>query len=165
MNSDERPSFATLCVGQEPSQDRQRRGEAFLRKPLPSQSYGRSADIPAPAIVCVMADGGRFQILDRKQPAHDGEHWRESRIAMFLELKVEVHASDPTPELPAFLRDVSIAKTLAEIGLVPGKNSTSEDSLSRVWQTHTAALAASRQPLQDDAEQCDLPGSIWPHDD
>jgi hypothetical protein len=130
--SDERIRRATLRVGQERSQDRQRRVEEFLRKPLPIQSYGKPANVPAPAMVCVMADGGRFQILDRKQPAHDGEHWRESRIATFLELKAEVHASDPTPELPAFLHDVSIAKTLAEIGRVPGKNSASEDSQPRV---------------------------------
>ena len=110
--SDERIRRSTLRVGQERSQDRQRRVEEFLRKPLPVQSYGKPANIPAPAMVCVMANGGRFQILDRKQPGHDGEHWRESRIAMFLELKAEVHASDPTPELPAFLHDDSLPRRL-----------------------------------------------------
>ena len=70
-----------------------------------------------------MADGGRYQRLDRSASAPKrgrGEHWKESRIGILLALRSETHEVDPQPELPDFLRDVSIAKTLAAIGRVPG---------------------------------------------
>ena len=120
--SDERIRRATLRVGTERSQQRQRLVEEFLRKPLPIRLYSKPADITAPLLACVMADGGRYQVLDRRQPSASGEHWRESRVATFLALDAQVHEVDPRPELPEFLRDISIAKTLAEIGHVPGKN-------------------------------------------
>jgi hypothetical protein len=74
-------------------------------------------------MACVMCDGGRYQLFDRKQPSTGGEHWKESRIATFLELQRVTYDTDPVPELPDFLRSVSIAKHLAEIGRIQGKNS------------------------------------------
>lgn len=125
--SDERIRRATLRVGTERSQQRQLLVKEFLNKTLLTQLYGKPANLTAPPLACVMADGGRYQVLDRKQPNSSGEHWRESRVATFLALDVKVHEIDPTPELPEFLRDVSIAKTLAEIGRVPGKNTADAD--------------------------------------
>lgn len=130
--SDERIRRATLRVGTERSQQRQLLVEEFLRKPLPAQLYGKPANVTAPPLACVMADGGRYQVLDRRHPNASGEHWRESRVATFLALDVKVHAIDPTPELPEFLRDVSIAKTLAEIGRIPGKNTADADVQPKV---------------------------------
>ena len=126
--SDERIRRATLRVGTERSQQRQLLVEEFLRKPLLNQLYSKPADVTAPPVACVMADGGRYQVLDRKQPSASGEHWRESRVATFLALDAKVHEIDPTPELPEFLRDISIAKTLAEIGRVSGKNTPDADA-------------------------------------
>jgi hypothetical protein len=130
--SDERIRRAVLRVGTERRQQRQLLVEEFLRKPLPIQLYGKPADVNAPPLACVMADGGRYQMLDRKQPNASGDHWRESRVATFLALDLKVHEIDPTPDLPEFLRDVSIAKTLAEIGRVPGKNSPNGDVKPKV---------------------------------
>jgi len=96
--------------------------DEFLSKPLPEQAFGKPASATAPPIACVMADGGRYQVLDRRQSNYHGEHWRESRVATFLAMDSETHEADPTPELPEFLRDVSIAKKLAEIGRVQGEN-------------------------------------------
>jgi hypothetical protein len=84
--SDERIRRATLRVGNERSHHRQRLVDEFLRKSLPLQAYGKPSDVSTPAIACVMADGGRYQVLDRKGPRSHGEHWRESRVATFLAL-------------------------------------------------------------------------------
>ena len=70
-----------------------------------------------------MADGGRYQRLDRDPEAPKrgrGEHWKESRVGILLSLESQTHAVDPQPELPEFLADVGIAQTLAAIGRVPG---------------------------------------------
>ncbi len=128
--SDERIRRATLRVGQERIEQRQRLFEEWLRKPLLTQAYGKPAGVTAPPMACVMADGGRFQVLDRPQPRRAGDHWRESRVATFLALQSEPQEVDPTPQLPEFLRDVSIAKTLAAIGRVPGKNAADADASS-----------------------------------
>lgn len=80
-----------------------------------------------PDLACVMADGGRYQRLDRSEADRKrgrGEHWKESRIGLLLSLESETHAVDPQPELPEFLADVSLAKTLAAIGRVPGGGGT-----------------------------------------
>lgn len=136
--SDERIRRATRRVGRERFEQRQRLVEEFLRKPLPVQAYGKPANVMPPPIACVMADGGRYQVLNRKkQLEKQGEHWRESRIATFLGMGGESYTSDPTPQLPDFLQDVSIAKTLAEIGRVSGKNAP---------ETETPASATKQDP-------------------
>lgn len=121
--SSERIRRATHRVGADRVRQREQLVREFLTKPLPDQRSGSPAGIPVPAMVCVMADGGRYQLLDRKQPSTPGEHWKESRVATFLELEPVTHDVDPAPDLPDFLRSVSIAKRLAEIGRVQGKNS------------------------------------------
>ncbi|MCG8448375.1 MAG: hypothetical protein MI725_02190, partial [Pirellulales bacterium] len=130
---DERIRRATLRVGEERIAQRRKLLDEWLRKSLPEQSYGKPAGVAASAMACVMADGGRYQVLDRKQSPSErrsSEHWRESRVATFLALESECHEVDPTPELPEFLQHVSIAKTLAEIGRVPGKSAADAASPS-----------------------------------
>lgn len=124
--SDERIRRATLRIGKERARQRAAVVDEFLSKPLPEQAFGKPAGAAPPPIACVMADGGRFQVLDRRQTVHNGEHWRESRVATLLAMDSETHETDPTPELPEFLRDVSIARTLAEIGRVQGQNPSAE---------------------------------------
>lgn len=105
----------------------QRLQEAYQRKPLPEQSRGRPADVQPPEIACVMADGGRYQHLDRslpssgKQSARKGEHWKESRIGLLAGMSGPQHESDPQPELPPELRYEAIAETLSEIGKTGSK--------------------------------------------
>lgn len=120
--SSERIRRATHRVGRVRVQQRERFIREFLKKSLPIQSFGTPANAKAPTLACVMADGGRYQMLDRKRPTDDSEHWKESRIATFLDLEHTAYETDPIPDLPDFLRSVSIAKRLAEIGRVPGKN-------------------------------------------
>ena len=121
--SSERIRRATRRVGADRVRQRGQLVREYLQKPIPVQAYGKPAGVTALTMACVMADGGRYQLFDRKLLAKTEEHWKESRIATFLELERVTHDTDPTPTLPDFLRSVSIAKRLAEIGRIPGKNS------------------------------------------
>ena len=134
--SDERIRRATWRVGHARIEQRRKLLDEWLAKPLLIQAYGQPRGVVAPPLACVMADGGRYQMLDRQQSGRTTDHWRESRVATFLALESKTHDSDPTPELPAFLRAVSLAKTLAEIGRVPGKNAAAagESSASKPTQ-------------------------------
>ncbi|EMI46633.1 hypothetical protein RRSWK_00857, partial [Rhodopirellula sp. SWK7] len=51
-----------------------------------------------------------------------GSFWRESRIACLLSMTAASYGNNPQSDLPDFLKDVSIAKKLAEIGQVQGEN-------------------------------------------
>lgn len=114
----------------------QRLQEAYQSKPLPEQSCGRPADVAPPEIACVMADGGRYQHLDRSLPAsgqqsaRKGEHWKESRIGLLASMSGAQHETDPQPDLPPELRYVAIAETLSEIGKTGSKcESPADDNL------------------------------------
>jgi hypothetical protein len=97
--------------------------QAFLEKKIPEQLRGGPADKKAPPIAVVMSDGGKYQRFDREIGKPDsGSFWRESRIASLLTMTGTKHQADPQPELPDFLKDVSIAKKLAQIGHVQGEN-------------------------------------------
>lgn len=94
--------------------------------PLPRQSHGKPDGVRAPEIACVMADGGRYQLLDRsvnasQRSARKGDHWKESRIGLLASMSGEQHDCDPQPELPPELRYRAIAQTLTEIGKTGAK--------------------------------------------
>ncbi|MEX1028188.1 MAG: hypothetical protein WD049_09320 [Candidatus Paceibacterota bacterium] len=103
--------------------------DAFLAKPLPEQLTGGPAEIKAPPIAVVMADGGKYQRFDRSEdkPA-SGSFWRESRIACLLSMTAASYVAGADDELPDFLQDVHIAKKLAEIGKVQGENGVGSDA-------------------------------------
>lgn len=107
--------------------------DAYQSKSLPEQSYGKPADVESPEIACVMADGGRYQHLDRrlpssgKQSARKGEHWKESRIGLLARMSGPQHERDPQPDLPPELRYEAIAETLSEIGKTGSKCESLED--------------------------------------
>ena len=119
--------------------------DVYQGKTLPEQSYGRPADVEPPEIACVMADGGRYQHLDRslpssgKQSARKGEHWKESRIGLLASMSGPQHAIDPQPELPPELRYEAIAETLSEIGKTGSKCESPEGE-------NTSAVACSASP-------------------
>jgi hypothetical protein len=127
----ERVRRACRHVGQDLFEQQQQLQEAYQAKPLPQQTRGRPADATIPEIACVMADGGRYQRLDRSHgkscrtekptekkcgTARKGQHWKESRIALVAGMCGPAHDVDPQPELPQALRYASVAETLAEIG-------------------------------------------------
>jgi hypothetical protein len=96
--------------------------QAFEEKSLPMQTHEKPDGVESPQIACVMCDGGRYQLLDRSLPrtgprsARKGEHWKESRIGLLLEMSGPEHESDPQPTLPQELCYDAIAETLSEIG-------------------------------------------------
>jgi hypothetical protein len=107
------------------------------------KKFAKPRGVAAPVAVAVMCDGGRIQILDRQvgespaapeatsratageddfddeppQVKGRSKHWREDKIAILLELKSEVSAEDPCPELPeAFADPLRIIKLVKELG-------------------------------------------------
>ena len=54
--------------------------------------------VKAPAVVCVSTDGGRMQRCDLSEAAKS--HWCETKVGALLELKPNLHDSDPCPEVP-----------------------------------------------------------------
>jgi hypothetical protein len=96
---------------------------AFFDKSIPDQLRSGPAEQDAPPIAVVMSDGGKYQRFDRDQDKPEsGSFWRESRVACLLSMTAASYRSDPQSDLPDFLQDVSIAKKLAKIGHVQGKN-------------------------------------------
>jgi hypothetical protein len=143
--SDERVRRACGHVGSDRVDEHQRLQEAFESKSLPEQTRGKPANVKAPEIACVMADGGRYQHLDRSAEsprpasARKGEHWRESRIGLLLSMSGEQYDSDPQPTLPPELRYEAIAEKLSEIGKTGGKLDQPEETS----ETETTSKTAS----------------------
>lgn len=128
----ERVRRACHRVGSERIAEHQADQTAFESLPLPQQVHGKPDEVDAPGIACVMADGGRYQHLDRGQShpdpagksppsARKGEHWKESRIGILLRMSGDSHEVDPQPQLPPELCYDAIAETLAEIGKTGAK--------------------------------------------
>lgn len=142
--SDERVRRACGHVGDDLIDQQQRLREAFQSKPLPEQSYGKPADVEPPEIACVMCDGGRYQLLDRsvvsprRRSARKGEHWKESRIGLLVNMSGEQHESDPQPNLPPELRYEAMADKLSEIGKTGAKLDSPEETVT-AEETSTAA--------------------------
>lgn len=130
--SAERIRRACGHVGHDLIDEQRQLQEAYQAKPVPEQATGKPADMTAPEIACVMADGGRYQRLDRPRgeatcdekrcgankcrSARKGKHWKESRIALLARMSGSQHDVDPQPELPPSLRYAAAAEKLGEIG-------------------------------------------------
>lgn len=140
--SPERVRRACGHVGQDLVDQQQQLQEAYQAKSLPEQAHGKPAGAIVPQIACVMADGGRYQRLDRchdksicgepKQQlcgtARKGKHWKESRIALLAKMSGSQYDVDPQPELPQALRYASLAEKLTEIGKTGRKLGEPDDS-------------------------------------
>lgn len=144
--SDERVRRACHHVGADRIKEQQLLQDAFQSKPLPEQIEGKPANVEPPEIACVMADGGRYQHLDRsvdvprrRASARKGEHWKESRIGILLNMAGEQYDSDPQPKLPAELSYEAIADKLSEIGRTGGKL----NELEETDEDHSTAEAVS----------------------
>lgn len=132
--SAERIRRACLQVGVERIEHHQRMEQAFQEKPLPRQLRDKPDDVQPPEIACVMCDGGRYQLLDRRLPpkpktsARKGEHWKESRIGLLADMRGPSHACDPRPTLPAELRYEAMAEKLSEIGRTGRRSDVPEEN-------------------------------------
>lgn len=115
--SDQRVRRATVRIGNERAQERDKQTAAYEALPLPQQ---RTSPVEqTPQAVCVEMDGGRMQIRARgasaEEPTSDG-FWREMKVGCLTTMTREVHAQDPCPELPAaFAEREKMAKIAREI--------------------------------------------------
>jgi len=133
--SDERVRRACARVGQDRIEQHQRLQEAFETKPLPEQIGSKPAGVPVPQIACVMADGGRYQQLDRRvEPrsrpvsARKGEHWKEDRVGLLATMSGPQYLTDPQPTLPPQFRYAAIAEKLSQIGKTGAKLDAGEEA-------------------------------------
>jgi hypothetical protein len=115
--SDQRVRRATIRIGDERVQERDKQTATFTALPLPQQRV--SPVEQTPQAVCVEMDGGRMQIRERgaegEEPTSEG-FWREMKVGCLTTLKREVHATDPCPQLPAaFLDREKVAQIAREI--------------------------------------------------
>jgi hypothetical protein len=161
--SDERVRRACGQVGRDRIEEQTRLQEAFCRKSLPEQAFGKPADVEPPEIACVMADGGRLQLLDRAQhtprgcSARKGEHWKESRIGLLARMSGQQHETDPQPTLPASLRYRALAEKLTEFGKT-GRKCTAADSCAAEAEDSCASEATVKERLPDDTPTEEAPG-------
>jgi len=125
--SSERVRRACRRAGEQRIDEQTRLQEAYHNKSLPEQTYGKPSDVETPEIACVMADGGRYQQLDRgidvarPKSARKGEHWKESRIGLLATMSGAQYPCDPQPKLPPELCYQAVASKLSEMGKTGGK--------------------------------------------
>jgi len=87
-------------VGQELQQQRDKKTDDYLSKPIPAhRSTQPSTQIP---LAVVSVDGGRIQTRNENGPrgVHN-PHWRETKNAVFLRMSSVSLSGDPCPELPS----------------------------------------------------------------
>ena len=131
--STERVRRACGRVADDRIEHQRRLQNVYQNKSLLEQVGGKPADVKPPEIACVMADGGRYQHLERnlpssgRQSARKGEHWKESRIGLLASMSGPQHEIDPQPDLPPELRYDAVAETLSEIGKTGSKGESPED--------------------------------------
>lgn len=102
----ERVQRWTKRVGAERVAEVQQRAEAYAQLPLPAQQ--RSPTDQVPQVACVMIDGGRIQIRDRRQAPSDKEstgYWRESLVGCCLSMTSDQQDQDPCPTIPGTFVD------------------------------------------------------------
>lgn len=147
--SSERVRRACHRVGHERIAQHEAEQAAFESLPLPQQIGGKPDDVQWPQIACVMADGGRYQQLDRGEggkslpSARKGEHWKESRIGILLHMTGEQCDVDPQPQLPPELCYHAMAETLAQIGKTGAKLDSDGDEEALI-RTDTGGLVGPK---------------------
>jgi hypothetical protein len=104
----------TVAIGTERVAERDDEIARWTRLPLVERE--RAPDrVKPPAVVAVMADGGRYQL--RSENAETRTHWHEYKAGCLLELASEPSEVDPDPEVPATFLDRRRVETLTrEIG-------------------------------------------------
>ena len=165
--SSERVRRACHRVGEERIAAHQVGQVVFKSLPLPEQIGAKPDDVEAPDIACVMADGGRYQQLDRgaggksMRSARKGEHWKESRIGILLRMSGDSYDVDPQPQLPGELRYNAMAETLAQIGKTGAKLDYDGDESD----DRQALTADGNGLVGPELQQRDVVASRMPWDD
>lgn len=103
--SRERVQRWTKRVGQECVEEAEALAEAYQELPLPEQQQSPTDHVPQ--VACVMMDGGRIQVRDRRE-APDGQstqrdakgNWKESLVGCCLSMVSEEGIEDPCPTIP-----------------------------------------------------------------
>jgi len=122
--SDQRIARATKRIGRERVAQRDAEAEAHATLTLPEQQ--RSPREQVPQVACVLADGGRLQIRDRRssdeeeqpteleeqqsmereeRPAEKSSFWREFKGGVLQSMTSQVSEKDPCPEIPRVFID------------------------------------------------------------
>ena len=142
--SAERIRRACRHTGSDRIEQQEQLQDTYQAKLLPDRCHGKPADIEPPEIACVMADGGRYQVLNRRhssasgRSARKGEHWKESRIGLLASMSGDRHENDPHPELPSALRYNAVAEKISDIGKTGSELDSSEDAESALGTTSMA---------------------------
>jgi hypothetical protein len=136
----------TEKIGQERVEQRNEAVQTFVALPLMDRCKSPVANPPPESnVATVMMDGGRLQILDRRNrdsdlteaadddPPERNGHWREDKIGLLMTMTSKVSTDDPCPEIPEnFIDPTRIFKLAREIkGHVSGaKDESTEPSES-----------------------------------
>ena len=123
-------------IGGERVTERDAAAAAYQALPLAAK-VDVPAGVPPPPLAVVMADGGRWQVRDRRdggppaaaappaagaaadedfEEAAPAKHWREDKVGLLLVMASTVSATDPCPEVPrAFVDPLRIPKLAREL--------------------------------------------------
>lgn len=146
-------------IGDERVAEREAAVARFQEMDLPKQRIG-SAAVDPPQIAVTMMDGGRYQRRDRfgekDRPVRE-KHWREDKVGCLLSMSGEMHASDPTPELPEWLASSSAVAELAKMAEKQGVSEASEPMENLATETSgeagfTSPKLISREVVASGAE-------------
>lgn len=114
-------------IGVERCAERNAEVKAYQALPLVERK-GVPAGVEPPPVAVVGADGGRLQIWERgnepdagsetlePEQGTTGKHWREDKIGVVLQMKSEISATDPCPEIPeTFVDPTKILRLAREL--------------------------------------------------
>jgi hypothetical protein len=124
----------TKRIGLERVAERDEAVAAYQALPLVQRKAAPKGVTP-PDVAVVGTDGGRIQILDRRQPAtaaaepapppvpsqaadgeHRGKHWREDKVGLLMAMTSAASAADPCPDIPeGFLEPARMGKLARQI--------------------------------------------------
>jgi hypothetical protein len=97
--SRERVQRWTKRVGEECVEQAAALSDAYQKLPLPEQQK-RPTD-RSPQVACVMMDGGRIQVRDRRAALRSASgYWKESLVGCCLSMSGKEQALDPCPTIP-----------------------------------------------------------------
>jgi hypothetical protein len=86
-------------VGHERVAQARQQAAAYQGLSLPERRESPTDQVPQ--VACVMMDGGRIQVRDRREEHHDQRgYWKESLVGCCLSMVAGEHAHDPCPTIP-----------------------------------------------------------------
>lgn len=97
--SRERVQRWTKRVGAECVEQAEALADEYQALPLPEQQKSPTAQVPQ--VACVMMDGGRIQVRERRQAQRSTKgYWKESLVGCCLSMVSQEHPEDPSPTIP-----------------------------------------------------------------